>query len=117
MTFFLSLLVLFMREHLKMIRVTTDPVVTFVVDLFFPRYETKEITEHDDVNCDSLAIQTETTVTTTTSVAGGWSLPFPTARIVIDNDTSHDFVKDSFPTTRQSADQSVDFHNSSFTTR
>ena len=111
-------LVLLMREHLQVIGIAAYTIMAFMVDLFFPRYKTKEITEHDDMYCDGLTIKTHSSISTTPASAGSWSLPFPTASIVIYNDTGHNLVKDVLPATRESVDDLLNRHQiSSLTTR
>ena len=74
-----------MREHLQMVWIAADPVVTFVVDLFLGWDHSEEIDPHADMGGYRGTVETHTTITTTPAFAGCTALPFPAAGVVIDD--------------------------------
>lgn len=98
------LLILEMSDHFQMIWVAADTVVTLVIDLLFAGYIPKKIGEHDYVNCDSLSIETHTTIPTSTTFSRVRSGPFPTTSVFVDDDSGHDFIENGFSTICEGGD-------------
>ena len=63
-----QLLVFLVCDHLKMILIDTQAVVTHVVDLFFPRNESVLVGEGNYVNSHSLSVKRHSWVATTTAL-------------------------------------------------
>ena len=70
-----AFLVLLVRDHLKMIRVTAETIIAQMVDLFLGRYISKIVGENHYMDSYRGPIEGHAAIATGSSIAGGWPLP------------------------------------------
>lgn len=99
-----------MREHLQMVWIAANPVVTFVVNLFLGWNHSEKVDPHTDVGGYRSTVETHPSIMTTPASAGRTALPFPAAGVVIDDDFGHDLVKDLLPSPCKGWDECLNRH-------